>query len=358
MASKESPILKFLLIPLALAVYKAMQWIKSHKTLSFLALLVLLFLIPVFVKNLYYIGVLTALLMNVLLVVSFWFNMSTGQPNFGHAAFAAIGAYLSAALITSWGFSSWLSLPIAVIATGIIALILGLITLRITGVYFLITTMALASVIQIIFGVWENPFGGLVGLLNLPAPDPISIPGLFTIEFTSKPAIYYLTLIFSTLGILVLYRLHTSSMGRIFRSIDSSNTLAEHVGINIMGYKVLVFIVTCMCAALAGVLYTYSMSAIQPTSFSFTQGIYYLVYATVGGLGHFAGPIIGTVFLRVISEFLRPVQDYETIIFALLLISVIMVFRQGLYGMMQKTGDIFTRWLKKHRDILADNDIK
>ena len=334
-----------------------MNQLKSYKILFFLVLVILLFSIPVFMKNLYYIGLLTTLLMNILLVVSFWFNMSTGQVNLGHGAFAAIGGYISAALITSYGFSSWLSLPIAVITTGVVALILGFITLRITGVYFLITTIALASVIQIIFGIWDNPFGGLIGLLHLPPPSQISIAGLFTIELDSKLAIYYLTLIFSLLGVLLIYRLYNSSMGLIFRGINNSDILARHVGINIMGYKILVFVIASMCAALAGVLYTYSSSAIQPTSFTMTQSIFYLVCTSVGGLSYFPGPIIGTVALSIISEFLRPIQNYENIIYSLLLIGAIMVFKGGLYGIIQKIGDIFMKWTMKYRNASANKSI-
>jgi branched-chain amino acid transport system permease protein len=272
------------------------------------------------------------MLINVLIVSSFWLIMTTGQVNLGHAAFAAIGAYISAAMVSAYGFSSWVSLPVALVTTGIIALIIGVITLRITGIYFIITTIALAEVTKIVFGMWEHPFGGLVGILNLKPPTPLALPFLPVIQFTSKQALYYLVLICVLIGVSIVRRLDRSSIGLIFRGIQNSDNLAEHVGINIMAYKVLAFVVGSMCAALGGVLYTYVTGAILPTSFTMTQASYYIVWAAVGGLATFAGPLVGVVSLSILSEYLRPVKEFEPIIYATLLIVAILVFKRGLVG--------------------------
>jgi len=110
---------------------------KSLKFLLFSALVILLFLIPVFVDNLYWISVFTKWWIYILLTVSFWLIMSTGQVNLAHAGFAAIGGYISGALVQSYGWNSWAALPVGVLTAGLIALVLGYITLRITGIYFI-----------------------------------------------------------------------------------------------------------------------------------------------------------------------------------------------------------------------------
>ena len=303
------------------------------------AVLVLLILMPLIVKNYYWLGAITMMLVNVLLVASFWLVMTTGQVNLGHAAFAAIGAYMSAALVSVYGFSSWLSLPIALVVAGVVALALGVITLRITGIYFIITTVALAEVTRIVFGMWEHPFGGLVGILNLRPPTPLTIPGLPKIEFVSKPALYYLVLVLVLLGVGVVRRLDRSSVGLLFRGISLSDNLAEHVGIHAMKYKVIAFVVGSMCAALGGVLSTYITGNIQPTTFTLVQANYYIVWAAVGGLWTFGGPILGVVALNVLSEFLRPVREFEPIIYAGLLIIAILVFKGGLIGALRRLWD-------------------
>jgi len=303
------------------------------------AIVAVLLCIPLIVRNYYWLGAITFMLVNVLLTTSFWLVMTTGQVNLGHGAFAAIGAYISAALVAVYGFSSWLSLPIALAVAGVVALVIGVITLRITGIYFIITTIALAEVVRIVFGMWEHPFGGLVGLLNLRPPTPIALPRLPEIRFVSKPALYYLVLVFVLLGVGIVRRLHRSSIGLVFRGIKESDSLAEHVGVNTMGYKVLAFVVGSMCAALGGVLYTYMTGNIQPTSFTMVQANYYIVWAAVGGLATFGGPILGVAALNVLSEFLRPVREYEPIIYALLLLVAMLLFKGGLMGAIRRIWD-------------------
>jgi branched-chain amino acid transport system permease protein len=309
---------------------------RFRDTVVNVVIIILLAFLPLYVKNLYWLGVITTMLINVLLVSSFWLIMTTGQVNLGHAGLAAVGGYVSAALVTAYGFSSWLALPVALATAGAVALILGVITLRITGIYFIITTIALSEVIRIVFGMWDHPFGGLVGILNIPPVSAIAIPGFPVIKFVSKQALYYLVLVFVLLGVFIVRRLDRSSIGLIFRGIRESDNLAEHVGINIMAYKVLAFVVGSMCAALAGVLYTYATGAILPTSFTMTQANYYIVWAAVGGLATFAGPLVGTVGLSILSEYLRPVKEFEPIIYAGLLIISVLVFKGGLVGAMSR----------------------
>jgi branched-chain amino acid transport system permease protein len=301
-------------------------------------LVLILLLIPIVVKNLYHIGTATSILINALLAVSLWFIMRTGQVTLGHAAFAAIGGYMSAAFVSSYGLNSWLGLAVALATAGMVAAIIGYITLRITGVYFIITTLALGEVIRIVFGMWKYPFGGLFGLMNLPPPDPIAIPGLPVIEFTSIPALYYLVVVFVVIATAIMYRLDSSPLGRIYRGISQADNLAEHVGINIMNYKVQAFVIGSMFAGLAGVLYSYNTKVMLPGSFTMVQSAYYIVFVSVGGEANILGPILGTVVLGILSEFLRPIKDYEIIIYALLLIGIMLFFRAGLLGLAQAIG--------------------
>lgn len=303
-----------------------------------IVLVLILLLIPVAVKNLYYIGTATSILINALLAVSLWFIMRTGQVTLGHAAFAAIGGYMSAAFVSSYGLNSWLGMAVAVATAGAVAAIIGYITLRITGVYFIITTLALGEVIRIVFGMWKYPFGGLFGLMNLPPPDPIAIPGLPVITFTSIPSLYYLVVVFVVIAIVIMYRLDSSPLGRIYRGISQADTLAEHVGINIMKYKVQAFVIGSMFAGLAGVLYSYNTKVMLPGSFTMIQSAYYIVFVSVGGEANTLGPILGTVVLGILSEFLRPIKDFEIIIYALILIGIMLFFRAGLLGLAQAIG--------------------
>ena len=254
-----------------------------ERGILYILLIVFLLLIPVLFRNPYHLGVITFMLINALLAASCWFIMATGQVTLGHAGFAAIGGYLSAALVARYGMGSWWSLLIAMMAAGIVALIVGYVTLRIKGIYFIVATLALGEVIRIVFGAWDDPFGGLVGIMNLPTPNRLVIPGLLAISFGSKVSLYYLTLVLVLIGILLMHRLSRSAMGLVFRGICLADDLAENIGINIMKYKVLAFVVGATFAGMGGVLYTYNVGSIQPSSFTLVQSATYLVYVAVGG---------------------------------------------------------------------------
>jgi branched-chain amino acid transport system permease protein len=304
-------------------------------TILFIVLLGLFVCVPAIFQNMYKLGIITFMLINILLAVSCWFIMTTGQVTLGHGGFAAIGGYISAALVARYDIISWLSLLIAMVMAGCVAFFIGYFTLQIKGIYFIVATLALGEVIRVVFGAWDNPFGGLIGILNLPPPDAIVIPGLPPIEFTSKISLYYLTLFFTFICVAVMHRLNKSPIGLIFQGIRQADDLAENIGINIMGYKILAFVIGCMCAALAGVLYTYNVGSIQPTSFTLVQSTYYIVYVAVGGSTNVFGPILGALFIDILTEFLRPIKEFEPIVFSLLLIGAVLLLRSGLVGLGQ-----------------------
>jgi branched-chain amino acid transport system permease protein len=328
-----------------------MNRLNWEKTSFYVVLLAILVFVPVLFRNLYQLGVITFMLINVLLAVSCWFIMTTGQVTLGHAGFAAIGGYLSAALIARYGMGSWWSLLIAMITAGMIALVIGYITLRIKGIYFIVATLALGEVIRVVFGAWDDPFGGLVGIMNLPPPNAIIVAGLPAIEFASKVSLYYLTLALALSGIVIMHRLNRSPIGLVFQGIRQADDLAENVGINVMRYKVLAFVIGCIFAGMGGVLYTYNVGSIQPSSFTLIQSAYYLVYVAVGGSINVFGPILGALVLNILSEFLRPIKEFEPIVFALILIGAVLLLKSGLIGLVEtlwrRTNEITARVSRK-----------
>jgi branched-chain amino acid transport system permease protein len=328
-----------------------MNRLNWEKTSFYVVLLAILVFVPVLFRNLYQLGVITFMLINVLLAVSCWFIMTTGQVTLGHAGFAAIGGYLSAALIARYGMGSWWSLLIAMITAGMIALVIGYITLRIKGIYFIVATLALGEVIRVVFGAWDDPFGGLVGIMNLPPPNAIIVAGLPAVEFASIVSLYYLTLALALSGIVIMHRLNRSPIGLVFQGIRQADDLAENVGINVMRYKVLAFVIGCIFAGMGGVLYTYNVGSIQPSSFTLIQSAYYLVYVAVGGSINVFGPILGALVLNILSEFLRPIKEFEPIVFALILIGAVLLLKSGLIGLVEtlwrRTNEITARVSRK-----------
>jgi branched-chain amino acid transport system permease protein len=310
------------------------RWLKATVCA---AVVVLLFLLPLLVSNLYYIGVLTTILTSALLAASLWLILMTGQVSLGHGGFAAIGGFISAAFVTAYGINSWAALVIACACAAVVGLLIGYITLRIKGVYFIIATLALGESISIGFGMWDHPFGGLHGIMGIPVPDAIPLPGGHALRFESNVALYLLTLVLVLVALWIIHRVYAGRIGHILRSISQSDELAENVGVNTMRYKVLAFVVGCTCAGLAGVLYTYSTRYISPSTFNVGQSAFYLLCVTVGGGTSIAGPIIGAAFLGLFGEIIRPAEKWQPIIFGLLLIVCVLYFKLGLLGVFEKT---------------------
>ena len=192
----------------------------------------------------------------------------------------------------------------------------------------------------------NKPFGGLIGILRLPPPDPIAIPGLPAIDFSSKASFYFLVLILMIAVVVFINRLATSRTGQCFHAIAQHELRAEHAGINTMGYKMLAFTVGSTIAGLAGVLVAFHSRCMLPTTFTFWHGIYCLIYVAVGGGMTIAGPIAGATVFNLLSQVLRPIQTLEPIVYGFALMLVMIFFRGGLIGAFEKFRAYLMRLFK------------
>lgn len=297
---------------------------RTKKFVIFAAcLLAFMLSLPLFLGD-YMILVMILLCINVILGSSLRISMNAGQLNFGIPAFYALGAYTSALLMMKAGVPFVFASLAGGLMAALISLAIGYPSLRLKYVYFLMLTVGIVEIVKAVAIRWESLTGGAVGLPHIP---PISI---FGFELITKAPQYYFTL-FATLVILfVLYRLENSRFGLIIKSTGNAEDLGETVGINTYRYKILAFAISSFFAGLAGSLYAHNMTFVQPQLFGFPLAILVIVYCFVGGLGGFAGPIIGAVVLTLLTEPLRGFGLYERILFGLLLIMVVLFLPGGL----------------------------
>jgi branched-chain amino acid transport system permease protein len=299
------------------------------------ALICLLFLVPLLWKSLYWIHILILTGLNVLLAVSLRALLRTGQISLGTAGFMLLGAYSSALLAIKLGLSFWITLPLGGLLAAIVALIVGYPFLRAKGIYFAILTVMLAEVSRLIAWYWPSLTGGSAGLQDIPPPDPISIPGIIILTFDTKIAYYYLMLVIVIVCLTILYRIERSWLGLMWSAINEADNLAQAVGINIMGHKMLIFCVSSFFMGVAGALYAHYMGTLSPygtpgTPFGFTASIYVLIYVVVGGETRFAGPIIGAIVLTIVPELVRGLQEYVPLIFGGLFIIIVLLMPEGI----------------------------
>jgi branched-chain amino acid transport system permease protein len=300
------------------------------KPASYAALILLLFLVPIFVRGAYPLHVLIIIGINIILTSSLRTIATTGQISLAHAGFMAIGAYTSALLMMKLGLPFWATFLMGGIAAALIALLVGYPFVRVRRVYFAMLTLFTGAIIRYTIMEWRGMTGGTSGLLHIPPPNPIVIPGLLNITFDSKVTYYYLILVLVLISLLFLYRMDSSRVGRTLLAIQQGDFVAESVGINVTNFKVLAWCIGCFFAGIAGSFYAHYIRVLTPDSFGIIQAIYIVVYMVVGGRRKFSGAILGAFIFTLIPEVFRGLREYQPFVFVGLLFIVIYFLPGGL----------------------------
>lgn len=303
---------------------------QRRSPLVFLAVLVLLVLVPLFMRNDYYLHIMIVIFYNVIYASTYRFILRTGQFHFGAHAFIGIGAYASVLLMMRVGLGFWAALPLAGLIAAGFAVLIGYPSLRLKGIYFAIITWGFGDVLRFVYIRLKEPFGGPLGIYSIPSPDPVSLPWLGTVDFNQKWHYYLLALILMMLTLYVLYRLERSRFGLIFSAIREKDHLARSVGVNIMNYKVLAFAVCSGLAALGGSFYAHYTNFIAPSDFTVLLTIYLAIYTVVGGKESYYGAVLGTVVLMLAGEVFAGYAHYQLMMYSGFLILVLLFLPGGL----------------------------
>jgi len=302
--------------------------------IGYIALLILLFAIPLMTQEPYTLHILCLIGINIIFACSINAILNVGELNLAQAAFMGIGAYSSTLLVMRLNLSFWFALPIAMIITAIVSLPIGYLTLRFKGAYFLLFTFLFAELVRVLLSnFWIGLFGGIPGLTNIPRPS-IHIRGLLNVDFSSKVHFYYLILTLTLFTIFVMRRIDRSRIGMVFKAISLSNALSESIGISSMKFKILGCAMGCLFAGMAGSLYAHFVGIITPPDFAIHAVLAPIAFVVVGGIGSVFGPIIGTVFLMMLSHFfLRQFGFYELLIYGVIIVFIIRFMPEGLISL-------------------------
>ncbi|KAA8996914.1 ATP-binding cassette domain-containing protein [Affinibrenneria salicis] len=274
------------------------------------------------VMSLCALAVVAAVGLNILIGLS-------GQISFGHIAFYAIGAYLSAGL-TLAGVPLGLALPIAALSAGLLGALLAIPALRVSGPWLAMITISFALVVRHILIEWRTVTGGANGLMGIPLPD---FAGL---DPTIGLALCCGALMMAALGFYA--RLYGSSWGLAMRAAKSSEIAARSLGFNPTWTKTLAFALSAMLTSAAGALVAPLLMFINPDSFPFSQSILFVLAVVVGGSSTLLGPVLGALLIVVLPELLSGFAEYRLLIFSLLLLGVLWLTPRGILGSL-------TRWL-------------
>ncbi len=307
-----------------------------------LAILVLAIILPQVVHNSYYMHLMILVVIFAVTGMTFTFGMRSGMINVAAAAFWGIGAYATGLLMVKGGLTFWQALPLAVIISFVLALILGGVICRFAGMSGMMFGIVFSSIVPVAFGTFEL-FGKQSGLTGIPG-----IENLGFLHFGSKASYYYLVLAFAIIGMIIMLAFTKAWTGRSWLGLGSSQKLAESVGIDPFGYRVINFAIMSVIPALLGTAYACYLGAIQPVTFGPFIGINFQIVAFVGGLGYLvAGPIVGALFMTFLPELLRVAGSYEPIITACIIILVIMFMPSGIIGSQDARLMAAWRWVSK-----------
>ena len=253
-----------------------------------------------------------------------------GEVNFGQAAFVAISAYVSTLLRLKLGWTFWQAAPVALALVVLVAALVGMITMRLRGPFFVLVMLAFGEIVRLVLANWQDMTNGPLGLRRIMPPEPV-----LGIAFDTKLNFYYLILATLAVTILGLARLVRSRTGRMFVAVREDELLAEFSGIHLMRHKVIALCVSAFVAGLGGLLMGPFLTVISPGQFSIFASMDMVVMVIVGGVGTLAGPLLGAVFLIYVPELLSFAREMRPAMMGLLLILVTLFMPAGLIGVLQ-----------------------
>lgn len=301
----------------------------------FSAAMLVLPLMPVpdfWITQLNYIGLYSLVSLGLVLLTGV-----AGLTSFGQAAFVGLGAYTSAYLSLTVGVSPWLTLFVGLALAVAVAVVLGLLTLRMSGHYLPLATIAWGLALYYTMSNMEF-LGKYDGLLGVPALQ------FFGISLADERAMYVLIWIVALASALGVTHLLDSRPGRAIRALKSGSTMAEAMGISTFRYKLTAFVLAAMLAATSGWLFAHFQRTVNPSPFSLAKGIEFLFMAVLGGVGHVWGAFTGAAVVKLVEDQLQVLLprligtsgNFEIIVFGLVLVLVLKYAPDGLWPFVQR----------------------
>ena len=268
----------------------------------------------------------------------------TGLISLGHAAFLGIGAYVNSVLLAR-GVPFLITVPIAGVFTALCGAAIGRPTLRMSGLYLAIATLAFGSIIGTVFQKWTAVTGGFDGFA-------VPTPYVFGIPVEGANGVYYTSLIVLIFVLWLVANLLRTPLGRAMVAIRDSEVSAQSMGIHLAKYKTLAFAISAGITGLAGALFAHYVRFLAPDAFDVLLSVQFVTIVFVGGLGSLRGAVLGAIFVRLLPQAIAIVRDdlpfgigrmpgLEPSLFGLVLVMVILFQPGGMNGLWLKTKHWF-----------------
>ena len=321
------------------------EWMERVRGKAFFQLLILFIIVLLWPHIIPLIGGYDGLAIEMVIFAIFamGFNLLlgyTGILSFGHAAFFGLAGYAMGLILIHLKIPILLGMLFGIVLSTVTAVLIGLLIIRKTGIYFAMLTIAFGQMFFFIASRWKDFTGGEDGLTNIPR-DVVGIPGLLSIPIVEPLQFYYFVAVIFILAAIVKYKLIHSHFGQVLKTIRENETRARMVGYNVQRYKLASFIISAIYAAVAGTLYGLFLNYMFPQTLDWIRSGDVVIMALVGGMGTFFGPIIGAgviVALRVLVSIYAKIgglvfwQFFMGIIFLIF----VLFFPKGIWGFFEK----------------------
>lgn len=269
-----------------------------------------------------------------------WLTFYIGRINIGQGAYALVGGYVSAILVTQAGVSFWLTLPLAGLFCAVISVLIGFPILRLRGVYFAMVTLVLTEVARL--SALALPVtNGAKGITSIPLPGELSIFGLTIIPAfgtLSNPrfGFYLMAVVLMVITYLVLWRIVNSRLGHLCRSLQQNEELSASIGVNTAYLRVLAYAISSFFGGIAGAMFASIAQSIYPSSFVVADSVNFMLYCFLGGLGYVFGPMLGTLLLYFGWDLLSIAREYQLLIYSGVMILLMLVLPNGVLSLLDK----------------------
>ncbi|MDW6004203.1 branched-chain amino acid ABC transporter permease [Vibrio mangrovi] len=317
----------------------------NKKILSRIAIFVIAvyLLVPLFISltgrsDFYY--TLTSVALLSISSAGVWLTFYIGRINIGQGAYSLAGGYVSAVLITQYGYSFWSTLPLAGLFCAGLSVFIGLPILRLRGVYFAMVTLILTEVMRLT--ALALPItNGAKGITSLPLPGALEVFGITLIpDFSTlenpKIAFYLMAITMMIIVYAVLWRIVNSRLGHLCRSLQQNEELASSIGVNTTYLRVLTYSISSFFGGIAGASFVAITQSVYPSSFQIADSINFMLNCFLGGLGYVFGPMLGTLMLYFGWDLLFMIGKYQMLVYSSLLIILMLFLPNGVLSLLER----------------------
>ncbi|HSV58261.1 MAG TPA: branched-chain amino acid ABC transporter permease [Variovorax sp.] len=299
--------------------------------LGLLALLAVLPFVAQATGQDFYIGFATRLLIFSLAATSLNLILGFGgMVSLGHAAYFGFGAYLVGILMQQGIASAWIAWPLVMLASGLLALLIGVVALRTKGVHFIMITLAFAQMMYYVMTSLKT-WGGDDGM-SLPGRSAL-LPG---VDLSWEPALYWVVLAVTAVAMYGLWRLVNARFGRVIQAIRDNEVRMQALGYPVLRYKLACFAIAGALAGLAGALLANQNMMVSPGLLHWTQSGTLMVMVILGGMGYLWGGVLGAVALLGLEEILSAYFTYWQFVLGIVLLGAVIAFPKGLAGLLAR----------------------